>query len=190
MIGSKHSFFSLTQATPLIGFFGSVQSITLVYLVRILIHAMSLGLSLATFLYYVPTFLATVYLSNRSSLAKALLVATSMVLFILHPVGWQVSWYTLYWFLPLIMAFVSTRSIFLRSLSATLVNHAFGTVVWLYSGLLSTQQIYQIATIAWLERIMIALMLTLGYYAITSLLKLAEKGQIKLTQSLLYGKLA
>lgn len=167
IFGSKAAFFSASSATaPLIGFFGSRSSATLVFALRSIIHAISFGVSATTLFYHVPTFFSTLYLSEKSTLAKILIPLACIALFVAHPVGMQTSWYTIYWMLPIAVAAFSIDSIFLKSLASSLVSHAVGTVIWLYAGLLSVETIHTIATIAWLERLLFALTLTSAYYGV------------------------
>lgn len=167
IIGSKAGFFSASSAiAPLIGFFGSRSSAAIVFALRLAIHAVAFGLSVTSFFYHVPTLFSTLYLAENSKFAKLLIPLICIALFIAHPAGFQTSWYALYWVLPCIIAYMHFDSIFLRSLASTLVSHAVGTIIWLYAGFLSPQAIEAIATIAWLERIVLALMLTCAYYSV------------------------
>lgn len=176
IIGSKAAFFSLSQAiAPVIGFYASSSSVFIVYALRTLVHFFVLGLSAASFFYHVPTLFAALYISQESRITKALIPVVCILLFLAHPVGLQTAWYTLYWVLPLIVAFINTKSIFMRALASTLVSHAVGTLIWLYAGLLSAESIVAVATIAWLERLVFALALTAAYYGINYCLSLLEK---------------
>ncbi len=50
----------------------------------------------------------------------------------MHPVG-QVAWfYSLYWLIPVMLYALGSRSLFNESLGATFVQHAVGSVLWLY----------------------------------------------------------
>lgn len=54
------------------------------------------------------------------------------VLFVSHPVGFQVPLYTLYWLIPTFLITSNQQSLFFRSFTATWISHAVGSVVWLY----------------------------------------------------------
>lgn len=60
------------------------------------------------------------------------ILALCFVLFISHPVGFQVPLYTLYWLIPTLLIIANQQSLFYKSFTATWISHAVGSVVWLY----------------------------------------------------------
>lgn len=169
LIGLKGSSLVLASCVaPLIGFFSGVNSALLVYVLRtasIFIATPQVG----SCTLYLPTLCGTFYLSTQSRLLKALIPLTCILLFLNHPIG-LISWkYTLYWIPPLLLSFFTVQSIFLRALASTLATHAVGSVLWLYMH--QTHQIYwhTLMNIVWFERLVCALILTAGYYAVIAL---------------------
>jgi hypothetical protein len=55
-----------------------------------------------------------------------------MAPFIIHPVGAQAWYYSLYWLIP-VAASLLPENLLLRSLGATFTAHAVGGVIWLYT---------------------------------------------------------
>lgn len=55
-----------------------------------------------------------------------------MALFIVHPVGAQAWFFSLYWLIPPIIVLALPENLFLRSLGTTFTQHAIGGVIWLY----------------------------------------------------------
>ncbi len=82
-----------------------------------------------------PMLLAAVYFgfyAKKKFNFTAIVPLIAMALFMLHPVGQQVWFYSLYWLIP-ILAAVFTKRLFFRSLGATFTAHAIGSVVFLYT---------------------------------------------------------
>jgi len=49
-----------------------------------------------------------------------------------HPVGAQAWFYSMYWLLPVLLFLLPARTQFTEALGATFVQHAVGSVIWLY----------------------------------------------------------
>ena len=56
----------------------------------------------------------------------------AVALFLAHPIGRQVPYYTLFWFIPLI-AYRFRNNLFMRSLGATFTAHAVGGAAWIWA---------------------------------------------------------
>lgn len=153
--------------TPLIGFFSDVNSALLVYLVRTA-SILSVAPSMGACSLYLPTLCGTLYLSTQSRLLKVGIPLVSILLFLNHPVGF-ISWtYTLYWIPPLLLGFLTIKSIFLRAVASTLTTHAVGSVLWIYMHQTSPMYWQTLINIVWLERLIYALILTAGYYVVST----------------------
>jgi len=78
-----------------------------------------------------PLIISSWAFRSHSWIAEVAIPALCMMLFMVHPIGSQVFYYSFYWLIPVAFYFIP-RSIYTRSLSATFVAHAIGSVVWLY----------------------------------------------------------
>ena len=56
----------------------------------------------------------------------------SILAFIAHPIGRQVPYYTLFWFIPLV-AYRFKNNLFMRSLGATFIAHGVGGAAWIWA---------------------------------------------------------
>ena len=96
-----------------------------------------------------------------------------ILLFILHPIGRSVWFYSLFWLIPLILTFfpLPKFSLFSRALASAFVDHAVGSVIYLY--LLSIPAHFWIQAIPHtiLERLFIASGISLCYLFEKEILK-------------------
>ncbi|MBA3954774.1 hypothetical protein H0X48_05650 [Candidatus Dependentiae bacterium] len=176
MVGSKAAFFSLGQSiSPAIGFFGGPLAALAVYAVRISAQTYFSGTTLliSSFL-HVPTMCAALYLSSTSKCIRSLVPLLCIALFVTHPVGSQAAWYSAYWLIPIMLSFIPTNSIFLRSVGSTFVAHAVGSVMWLYTHNIDAASWHALSSVVWAERLMIATSMTMLYYAVVSSIAFAQ----------------
>jgi len=133
IVGSQMAFFSASSVLhPLGGCFLGASGLCLsfgsIFLVRLF-----LGMSPHLLLIHcLPGFCAALYVARPSCTIRLLLPLGCMILFMIHPVGWQAAPYALYWLIPIIISFVNNKSFFVQALGATFVAHAVGSVGWLY----------------------------------------------------------
>lgn len=171
IIGSKGAFFSPAQSfSPLVGFFGGVTSSIAIFSARIIITGLFSGLSAyITSLYHIPTFCGALYLSTNSKIVRIGIPLVCMALFIAHPIGSQAYLYSCYWLIPIGIALLNRRSVFMQALGSTFTTHAVGSVIWLYTHSLSSSSWNMLIGIVWAERLLLAAAMTALYYAITYL---------------------
>lgn len=170
IIGSKIAFFSLAQCiSPLIGLFGGTLSSGMVFGIRTFITLIFSSFGIFTILlYHIPTFCGALYLSSNSKLTRICLPLMCIILFILHPTGHLAMFYASYWLIPIVIASINSRSIFLQCLGSTFTTHAFGTIIWLYSNLLDVKAITILSSFVWAERLIFAAVMSCVYYSIVS----------------------
>lgn len=171
IFGAKAGFFALNQClAPIAGFFGGIQAVSLVFIIRSLIALIFHSCALAALTFTIPSFIGGLYLASPYRSIKALIPASCIILFLVHPVGLQSSLICLYWLPPLILSFISFRSIFLASLATTLTTHAVGTIVWLYTHPTTPIFWQSLLGIIWIERLLFAATMTTAYYGFTYLI--------------------
>ncbi|MEW6295266.1 MAG: hypothetical protein AB1467_03135 [Candidatus Diapherotrites archaeon] len=98
-----------------------------------------------------------------------------MALFILHPIGGQVWYYSLYWLIPLIAFLFFKKRLFARSLGATFTAHAIGSTVWLYTIPMAASQWQMLIPIVAYERILFAAGISVSFIAFNSVLAKLER---------------
>lgn len=129
--------------------------------------------SLST-VYHIPSFFASLSLFNHENKTLNLFFrsinfivpALCAFLFVANPIGSQIPAYTLYWLIPVIITFSGIQNMFLKALGSTFIAHAVGTVIFVYCVPSDVNLWANLAKIVWLERIIIALGMTLVYKAV------------------------
>ena len=130
-----------------------------------------------------PMLFAALYFAkySRNRLFGAIVPLACMALFIIHPVGSQAWFYSLYWLVPLIMLLLPEH-LFLRSLGATMTAHSIGSVIWLYF-IPSTPEFWiALIPIVAAERLLFALGITGSYFALSTIFshvkRIAKSGMV------------
>ncbi len=134
IVGSYAAFFSASSiALPLMGAWSNIPVIVTTCAFGFLVR-LALGASLMPmFAYWVPGLCAALYWQLPSKFYRLGLPLLCMILFVSHPVGAAAAPYALYWFIPLMIAMMSSRTIWLDALASTFTAHAVGSVIWLYT---------------------------------------------------------
>jgi len=127
-----HSFYfsGLNVVGPLMG----IDSLSFLGLSLLLTRRLITGVGHFTLLsYHIPTIFASAYWASSNIFIRLLVPLACMILFIMHPVGYQVPFYTLYWLIPIALYFFAHKNIFVQALGSTFVAHAVGSVLWIYA---------------------------------------------------------
>lgn len=134
IVGSHAAFFSASSiAMPLMGAWSSIPTVLITFSFGFLIR-LALGASfLPMFSYWIPGFCAALYWQLPSKIYRIGLPLVCMILFLAHPVGLAAAPYAFYWFIPMALAFMRNRSLWLDALASTFTAHAVGSVIWLYA---------------------------------------------------------
>lgn len=134
LLGAKTAIFSgFSLGGPLVGLYSGMGLGAGLFLVRRILHCAYMGSSLfSPFSLYLPTLGGGFYFKSTSYWIRVVVPSICMVLFVMHPVGVQAWYYAAYWLTPLILYGLQSRSLFATALGATFVQHAIGSVLWLY----------------------------------------------------------
>jgi hypothetical protein len=133
----------------------------------------------------IPTILATLSWSvnnNRSHgtlfmhaaniVVHILIPVTCMYIFISNPVGNPAWAYTLYWLIPAVLWLAQQYNYLSNpvtyALQSTFVAHAVGSIMWLKAGILPTEFWFALIPVVAVERLAMALVMVLAFYAIKS----------------------
>lgn len=182
MIGPYPAAFSLTHCfTPLVGMFGGFSS-AFFFLLRTCCKFFTASTySHIAFMLHIPTLFAALYWKSVKTpsykkLFAPLVCSICIVLFWIHPVGAQATPYTLYWFIPIGIALLNCKNIFLHALGSTFTAHAVGSIIWLYCGLIPEPNTWlTLIPVVALERLVFASGMTLIYTFMTSVTEHMEQ---------------
>lgn len=136
--------------------------------------------SLADIFLFLPIIFGGIFFNKIFKKEKKILIlpSLSIFLFLLHPIGREVWFYSLFWTIPIILFFfkIPKLNLFSNSLSSAFVDHSVGSVIYLY--LLNIPAHFWIRAIPLtiLERIFIGLGISFCY----SLEKIAIKQILKI----------
>lgn len=110
-----------------------------------------------------PTLCALIYWSHDSKVIRVGIAVLCMVLFIAHPVGLHAASYTLFWLIPMMIAFLPQHML-LTAFGSTFTAHAVGSVMHLYLlNSLSADAWLALVPLVLIERTMLALSSWAGY---------------------------
>ena len=144
--------------------------------------------SIISYLSYFPVLFggiqfARVFKGDRKVIIFSL---TAILLFLVHPIGRSVWYFSLFWLIPIIITLSKSYldrvikrfeilKIYIYALSATFVDHAFGSIIYLY--FLEIPSIYWNMAIPFIpfERLIMALGITVFYIFISKGIELMER---------------
>ena len=117
-----------------------------------------------------PTLFATYYfaLINKKALSGRWILMVGplcMLAFILHPIGRTVSYYSLFWLMPLI-AFRFRSNLYMRSLGATFTAHGVGGAAWIWAFNLKASVWQGLIPVVISERILFASGIAISYIVV------------------------
>ena len=106
-----------------------------------------------------------------------LVPALAIAAFLAHPIGRQVPYYTLFWFIPFI-AYRFRRNLFMRSLGATFTAHAVGGAAWIWALNLPAQVWNGLIPVVIAERLLIASGIAISFLVTKKVLSLLASRKI------------
>ena len=99
----------------------------------------------------------------------------SIIVFNLHPVGRTVWFYSLFWFIPLLVWPLRERFLLARSFGSTFTAHAVGGAVWIWAFNLPANVWVSLIPIVVLERSIFALGISASYIFLNNILAVFSK---------------
>ncbi|MCX6776720.1 MAG: hypothetical protein NTY73_01960 [Candidatus Micrarchaeota archaeon] len=121
-----------------------------------------------TLVRFTPMMFAAYYFGSKSR-NRVIVPLICMGLFMLHPIGRQAWYYSLYWLIPVAAALWKDK-LFLRSLGATFTAHAIGSVAFLYAFGIPADVWATLVPITAYERLSFAVGISISYIAVNSIL--------------------
>lgn len=192
LMGAENQFFTLFQFFgPISGaFLGSIFGVIAV-LVAQLIDFFVVGkeATLINVLRLTPMLFAAYYFGSKKKNLSIVVPLIAIALFVLHPVGRQVWFYSLFWTIPIIAKVLPKKysnSIIPRSLGATFTAHAVGGALWIWTIPMTSAQWVALIPIVIYERLLFAAGIAVSYVAFNALLdKVLVKFNIKVPSDIL-----
>ena len=139
IVGADSQFFTLFQFFgPIAGsFLGPVFGIITVFFSQLAdFFIVGKEASWINLLRLTPMLLAVYYFGSKKKILGAVIPIVCMLLFVVHPIGQQVWFFSLYWLIPVFGKLLPKKipgQLFFRSYGATFTAHAIGSTLWLYT---------------------------------------------------------
>src|SRR3989344_4168310 len=187
LIGEPNQFFTLFQFFgPIAGFFlGPIYGAATI-LLALLADLLILGktFSLINLLRLLPMLFAAYYFGTKNRTVSVIVPLICMTLFMMHPVGREVWFFSLYWLIPVVAALLPKRvpgQVVWRSYGATFTAHAVGGAIWIYTVPMTAAQWISLIPIVAYERFLFGLGIIASYAIFNILLNyIVDKWKIKL----------
>lgn len=131
-----------------------------------------------SWLTFLPIMIGGIYFTKMFKGDKRLIVipALSILLFLLHPIGREVWFCSLFWTIPLLIAFLKPRidgllknhlaQVYVYSLGSAFTDHAIGSITYLYLMNIPAEFWIQAIPFTIVERLIIAAGISFFYFAI------------------------
>ncbi len=176
LLGTQNQSFTVFQFfAPATGFFlGPFLGAASVFLSQVTAFVLfGRAFSLFGIARLVPMLLAAFYFGTRKKRLVAVVPLACMALFVLHPVGRQAWFYSLYWLIPIAATLFKNR-LFIKSLGSTFTAHAVGSVAFLY--LIPTTPALWVALIpiVFMERMLFAAGISASFVLFNTVLSWVE----------------
>jgi len=122
-----------------------------------------------------PMLFAAFYFAkySKGKLVQALVPLACMALFIAHPIGAQVWFYSLYWLIPAAVLLLP-ENLFARSLGSTFTAHSIGSIIWLYAFPSTAAFWVALIPVVAFERLLFASGISVSYVAFNTVLSRVE----------------
>lgn len=175
LVGMDNQFFTLFQFFgPIAGsFLGPIFGIFAVLSAQIAdILITGKAFSLINIVRILPMLFAVYYFSTKRK-SMLIIPLLSMFLFIIHPIGRTVWFYTLYWLIPITIKLIPkkySRKLFLRSLGSTFTAHAVGSAIWIWTVPMTAEQWILLIPVVAVERLLFSLGISGSYISLNIVL--------------------
>src|SRR3989338_6245084 len=181
LVGAENQFFTLFQFFgPVAGaFLGPVVGVLSVLIAEISSYLVA-GKTLVwgyplmvNILRLLPMLFAAWYFGAKKDKASIIVPIAAIILFVAHPVGRQVWYFSLFWTIPIIIKLLPKKyaeKAFIRSLGATFTAHAVGGAMWNYIVPMTPEAWVALIPIVIFERLLFAGGIAISYIGFNTLL--------------------
>jgi len=186
ILGTKMKFSASVIFGPILssilGIVPGTFSIVFAHLVGLLIGFYKIK-SLSSYFIFLPIITAGIYFARVFKRDRKMVIPCilAILLFVLHPIGRKVWFYSLFWTIPIFIATYKKKHdilfkhkflvLYAYSLGAAFVDHAVGSVMYLYFLNIPAKFWIQAIPLTIVERLLIAFGIMVSYLSITACLK-------------------
>ena len=176
LVGAENQFFTLFQFFgPVAGaFLGPVVGVLSVLIAEVSSYIiLGKAFTLVSILRLLPMLFAAWYFGTKKDKISFLIPIAAIVLFISHPVGRQVWYFSLFWTIPIIIKILPKKyseKLFLKSLGATFTAHAVGGAIWNYVVPMTPAKWIALIPVVIYERLLFASGIAISFILLNTLL--------------------
>jgi len=176
LVGANNQSFTLFQFFgPIAGaFLGPVVGVLSVLIAEIAnFFVLGKELTLINFIRLLPMLFAAWYFGTKRDKLSFLTPIIAMILFIVHPVGRQVWYFSLLWTIPISVKLLPKKyseKVFLKSIGATFTAHAVGGSTWNYVAQMTPELWIGLIPVIVIERLLFALGISLSFVILNTAL--------------------
>lgn len=192
LVGANNQYFTLFQFFgPIAGsFLGPIFGAVSVLFAQIAdFFIAGKAFTLINLIRLTPMLFAAYYFGTKKKSLSVIVPLIAIAAFVIHPIGRQVWYYSLYWTIPIIVVMLPKKysnNVLLKSLGATFTAHSVGTMAWVWTVPMTAGQWIMLIPITGYERLLFAAGIAGSYVLMNTVLdKLAERFKWKIPADVL-----
>ena len=178
---SASVFFGPTIAS-LIGITPGTLSIILAHAFGLIVGFYKIK-NITSYFTFLPIILAGIYFAKMFKGDRKMIIpsAIAILLFLLHPIGREVWFYSLFWTIPIFISLFKKKTdvllrlkffrVYAYALGSAYVDHAVGSIIYLYYLNIPAKFWVQAIPLTLIERFIIAGGITFSYFAVKTAMK-------------------
>lgn len=176
LVGKENQFFTLFQFFgPIAGsFLGPFVGILTVLGAEVVdFFIVGKEIALINIIRLTPMLFAAYYFGSKTKKFATLIPIVAIAVWMLHPIGRQVWYFSLYWTIPLIIRLLPQKyaqNLGLKSLGATFTAHAVGGAAWIWTVPMTAEQWIGLIPVVAYERVLFALGIAFSYVLVNTAL--------------------
>ena len=178
--GSKAKFMVYDAFAPVAGaFIGNLPGVVAVFLmqfINFLVHGANVE-DAGTIIRFLPMLFAVLYFARKGKF-NLILPILAIIIFVAHPIGRTVWYFTLFWTIPILAYFLRDRFLLARAFGATFTAHAVGGALWIWFFALPAPVWISLIPVVALERTFFALGIVISFVLVNNFLAFLEKKYI------------
>lgn len=178
--GSRAKFTIYDSFAPIAGaFIGSIPGVVAVFLMQFfnfLVHGANVE-DAGTIIRFFPMLFAALYFAKKGRF-NLIIPVIAIIAFIIHPIGRQVWYFSLFWTIPIFAYFFRDRFLFVRALGSTFTAHAVGGVLWIWTFSLPAAVWDSLIFVVIIERLLFAFGISGSFIIVNNILSLLAKKHI------------
>lgn len=171
ILGANTKFTAFDALSPstlaILGGIPGLITIILVQLLDKIIHG-NFHFDIASTVRILTPVVASLYFYKKTKL-NSLLPIAAMIAFVIHPIGREVWYFSLFWLIPVICNNIKNPNPLIKSLGSTFAAHALGGAVWIYAFNLPASVWKSLIPIVIFERLILTAGITLTYFALKNI---------------------